>query len=119
MLRVTGEVGNLPQAITLGTHQTVADLLGIGRVRAALHAIEGGDVSPEAFAQVGDDWDVEQRALAWLDRLGLAGPAGLDSTVAAASARSMRFMGLVSSLERSAMSDLLVARTTKRCGPLV
>ena len=77
VLRVTGEVGYLPQAITLGTHQTVADLLGIGRVRAALHAIEGGDVSPEAFAEVGDDWDVEERALAWLDRLGIAGTAGL------------------------------------------
>ncbi|HXL87835.1 MAG TPA: ATP-binding cassette domain-containing protein [Streptosporangiaceae bacterium] len=82
VLRVTGEVGYLPQAIALGTHQTVADLLGIGRVRAALHAIEGGDVSPEAFAEVGDDWDVEERALAWLDRLGIAGTAGLDSTVA-------------------------------------
>jgi ATPase subunit of ABC transporter with duplicated ATPase domains len=82
VLRITGEVGYLPQAITLATGQTVADLLGISRVRAALHAIEGGDVSSEAFAEVGDDWDVEERALAWLDRLGIAGTTGLDSTVA-------------------------------------
>jgi len=82
VLRITGEVGYLPQAITLATGQTVADLLGISRVRAALHAIEGGDVSPEAFAEVGDDWDVEERALARLDRLGIAGTTGLDSTVA-------------------------------------
>ncbi len=27
----------------------------------------------DAFAAVGDDWDVEERARAWLDRLGLAG----------------------------------------------
>ena len=27
----------------------------------------------EAFAAVGDDWDVEERARAWLDRLGLGG----------------------------------------------
>jgi ATPase subunit of ABC transporter with duplicated ATPase domains len=82
VLRITGEVGYLPQAITLGTDRSVADLLGISRVRAALHAIEGGDVSPEAFAEVGDDWDVEERALAWLDRMGIAGTTGLDSTVA-------------------------------------
>ena len=79
-VRVEGEVGYLPQAITLGTHRTVSDLLGITAARAALHAIEAGETGePEisrAFAAVGDDWDVEERARAWLDRLGLARPAG-------------------------------------------
>jgi ATPase subunit of ABC transporter with duplicated ATPase domains len=74
-----GDVGYLPQAITLGTHSTVADLLGITSARRALHAIEAGDASEDAFAAVGDDWDVEERARAWLDRLGLA--AGLDDQV--------------------------------------
>jgi ATPase subunit of ABC transporter with duplicated ATPase domains len=81
-LRVTGEVGYLPQTIALGTRRSVADLLGISAARAALHAIEAGDASPEAFAAVGDDWDVEARALAWLERLGVTGSVGLDSTVA-------------------------------------
>jgi ATPase subunit of ABC transporter with duplicated ATPase domains len=77
---VTGEVGYLPQTITLETGLRVGDLLGITAVRAAIHAIEQGDVSEAAFAAVGDDWDIEERALGWLDRLGL-GPVGLDDTV--------------------------------------
>jgi ATPase subunit of ABC transporter with duplicated ATPase domains len=80
-VRVTGEVGYLPQAITLGTHRTVSDLLGITATRTALHAIENGEVDAEAFATVGDDWDVEERAGAWLDRLGLS-HLGLNDTVA-------------------------------------
>ena len=72
-IRTDGEVGYLPQAITLGTHRSVSDLLGITAARDALHAIETGETGEEAFAAVGDDWDVEERARAWLDRLGLTG----------------------------------------------
>src|SRR3984957_840160 len=68
--RTEGEVGYLPQAIVLGTHQTVSDLLGITAARDALHAIEAGQTGEEVFAAVGDDWDIEERARAWLDRLG-------------------------------------------------
>jgi ATPase subunit of ABC transporter with duplicated ATPase domains len=79
-VRVRGEVGYLPQAITLGTHRSVSDLLGITAARGALHAIEAGETGEDAFAAVGDDWDVEERARAWLDRLGLA-RLGLDDRV--------------------------------------
>ncbi len=72
-VRTEGTIGYLPQAITLGTHRSVSDLLGITAARDALHAIEAGQAGEEAFAAVGDDWDVEERARAWLDRLGLAG----------------------------------------------
>jgi len=75
-----GEVGYLPQAITLGTRRSVSDLLGITAARDALHAIEAGETGEAAFAAVGDDWDVEERARAWLDRLGLGG-VGLDDRV--------------------------------------
>jgi ATPase subunit of ABC transporter with duplicated ATPase domains len=71
-VRACGEVGYLPQAITLGTRRTVSDLLGITVARTALHAIEAGETGEDAYAAVGDDWDVEERARAWLDRLGLA-----------------------------------------------
>ncbi|MCF6475264.1 ABC-F family ATP-binding cassette domain-containing protein [Nonomuraea sp. MG754425] len=77
---VPGVVGHLPQNVVLGAGRTVSDLLEISRTRAALHAIERGDVAEEHFAAVGDDWDVEERALAELDRLGLA-HLGLDRTV--------------------------------------
>ena len=74
LVRARGEVGYLPQTITLGTRRSVSDLLGITTARNALHAIEAGETGEVAFAAVGDDWDVEERARAWLDRLGLGQP---------------------------------------------
>ncbi|GAA4831699.1 ABC-F family ATP-binding cassette domain-containing protein [Saccharopolyspora rosea] len=79
-VHVSGEVGYLPQDLVLDTRARVDDVLGIGGVRAALHAIEAGDGSPEHFEVVGDDWDVEERAVGLLDQLGL-GRLGLDRTV--------------------------------------
>jgi ATPase subunit of ABC transporter with duplicated ATPase domains len=80
VIRAHGEVGYLPQAITLGTHQSVSGLLGITAARQALHAIEAGETGEDVFAVIGDDWDVEERARAWLDRLGLD-RVGLDDRV--------------------------------------
>jgi len=79
-VRTHGEVGYLPQAITLGTHQSVSDLLGITAARDALHAIEAGETGEDVFAVIGDDWDVEERARAWLNRLDLD-RVGLDDRV--------------------------------------
>ncbi|MDQ0994113.1 ABC-F family ATP-binding cassette domain-containing protein [Streptomyces sp. V3I7] len=79
-VRVTGEVGYLPQHVTLDTALRVDEALGIAARRVALHAIEAGDVAEEHFETVGDDWDVEERALATLGELGL-GAIGLDRTV--------------------------------------
>ena len=79
-VRARGEVGYLPQAITLGARRTVSDLLGITAARTALHAIEAGETGEDVYATVGDDWDVEERARAWLDRLGLT-HLGLDDRV--------------------------------------
>jgi ATPase subunit of ABC transporter with duplicated ATPase domains len=80
LVRAHGDVGYLPQAITLGTGRSVSDILGVTAARDALRAIEAGQAGEEAFAAVGDDWDVEERARAWLDRLGL-GRIGLDDRV--------------------------------------
>ncbi len=77
---VTGEVGYLPQSLTLDVDATVASLLGIASVRDAIRAIEAGSVEPAAFDAVGDDWDVEDRAREWLARLGLS-HVGLDDPV--------------------------------------
>jgi ATPase subunit of ABC transporter with duplicated ATPase domains len=81
VIRAAGEVGYLPQTIALGTRRTVAELLGITAARDALHAIEAGETGADLFAAVGDDWDIEERSRAWLDRLGLAG-LGLDDPMA-------------------------------------
>jgi ATPase subunit of ABC transporter with duplicated ATPase domains len=83
-IRARGQVGYLPQIITLGARRTVAELLGITAARDALLAIEAGEAGEageDAFAAVGDDWDIEERSRAWLDRLGLTG-LGLDDPVA-------------------------------------
>lgn len=77
---VTGSLAYLPQNITLDTSLRVDQALGVAERRAALRAIEAGDVDEKHFETVGDDWDVEERALATLGSLGLA-EAGLDRTV--------------------------------------
>ncbi|WP_369393501.1 ABC-F family ATP-binding cassette domain-containing protein [Streptomyces sp. CG1] len=79
-VKVSGEVGYLPQNVTLDTALRVDQALGIAELRAALHAIEAGDVAEAHFETVGDDWDVEERALVTLGELGL-GHIGLDRTV--------------------------------------
>ncbi|MGW3690330.1 ABC-F family ATP-binding cassette domain-containing protein [Streptomyces sp. NPDC005125] len=79
-IRTLGEIGYLPQNLVLDTALRVDAALGVADTRAALHAIEAGDVRDEWFAAVGDDWDVEERARATLDQLGL-GHIGLDRTI--------------------------------------
>ncbi|MFJ8882414.1 ABC-F family ATP-binding cassette domain-containing protein [Streptomyces sp. NPDC102402] len=77
---VGGHLAYLPQNLTLDTGLRVEDALGITERRTALRAIEAGDVAEQHFETVGDDWDVEERALATLGSLGL-GDVGLDRTV--------------------------------------
>ena len=68
----SGEVVYLPQTITLAADTTVAELLGVADALAALRAIESGDASDRHFEAVGDNWDIESRARAALDEIGLA-----------------------------------------------
>ncbi|TDD11758.1 ABC-F family ATP-binding cassette domain-containing protein [Nonomuraea deserti] len=78
---VEGVLGYLPQTLTISGPRsgpepgdpTVAEVLGIAPVIAALDAIESGDASEEHFATIGNDWDIEERTRAQLDRLGLGG----------------------------------------------
>ncbi|HEY9437264.1 MAG TPA: ATP-binding cassette domain-containing protein, partial [Streptomyces sp.] len=79
-ITTSGDIGYLPQSVVLDTSLRVDAALGIAGVRRALNAIEAGDAGEEQFAVVGNDWDVEERARATLDRLGLGG-VGLDRTV--------------------------------------
>ncbi|MER5369000.1 ATP-binding cassette domain-containing protein [Streptomyces sp. NPDC002722] len=77
---VGGSLAHLPQNITLDTTLRVDRALGIAERREALRAIEAGDVDEKHFETIGDDWDVEERALATLGSLGLGG-IELDRTV--------------------------------------
>jgi ATPase subunit of ABC transporter with duplicated ATPase domains len=77
---VGGSLAYLPQNITLDTTLRVDQALGIAERRTALRAIEAGDVNEEHFETIGDDWDVEERALATLASLGL-GDVELDRTI--------------------------------------
>ncbi|WP_051970633.1 ABC-F family ATP-binding cassette domain-containing protein [Kitasatospora azatica] len=79
-VRIGGEVGYLPQDLALDTALRVDEALGIRERREALHAIESGDVDERHFAAIGEDWDVEERARATLDKLGLA-RLDLDRTI--------------------------------------
>ncbi|MFC8616509.1 ribosomal protection-like ABC-F family protein [Micromonospora purpureochromogenes] len=72
---VEGVLGYLPQSLPLAGGLSVSEVLGIAPVLRALHAIEAGDASEEHFTTIGNDWDVEERTQAQLDRLGLAGVA--------------------------------------------
>ncbi|WP_216911333.1 ABC-F family ATP-binding cassette domain-containing protein [Nocardia noduli] len=77
---VAGSVGYLPQTLTLGVDDTIADLLGIADALAALHAIESGDAGEHHFEAIGDDWDLEARAESALHEIGF-GAADLDRRV--------------------------------------
>ncbi len=70
-LTVEGTVGYLPQTLPFVADRTVADVLGVAYVIDALAALEAGDTGDHVFAAIGDDWDVEERTRAQLDRLGL------------------------------------------------
>nr|WP_026404194.1 ABC-F family ATP-binding cassette domain-containing protein [Actinomadura rifamycini] len=95
---VEGEVGYLPQTLVLDGSATVSDLLGISGTRAALHAIERGEATEANFAAVGDDgWDVEERARAELDRLGLE-DLGLDRPIPTLSGGEAMMVGLAALL---------------------
>lgn len=69
---VGGTLGYLPQTLPYIAHHTVAELLGVASVIAALDALAEGNLDADVFTTIGDDWDVEERARAQLDRLGLS-----------------------------------------------
>ncbi|RZU65562.1 ATPase subunit of ABC transporter with duplicated ATPase domains [Microterricola gilva] len=71
-ITTSGDVGYLPQTLTLDAANTVAGLLGIGDKLDALHAIERGDVDERHFDTLGDDWDLETRADEALRAIGLS-----------------------------------------------
>ncbi|GHD50041.1 ABC transporter ATP-binding protein [Mycetocola manganoxydans] len=70
-ITTSGEVGYLPQSLTLRVESTVAELLGVADKLYAMRAIESGDVSDRQFDVLADDWDIESRSHAALEQVGL------------------------------------------------
>ena len=102
-VHVAGDVGYLPQRLPLDVGRTVAELLGIEPVRRALRDLERGDLSEaelaERYTVIGDAWDVEERARAELDRLGLP-HVGLDRPIGTLSGGEAVMVGLAAQFLR-------------------
>ncbi|MFD8430373.1 ribosomal protection-like ABC-F family protein [Streptomyces coelicoflavus] len=94
---VSGVLGHLPQALPLTGGLTVAEVLGVDAVIRAIDAVESGDVAEEHFTAIGDDWDIEERSRAQLDRLGL-GDLALDRRLNTLSGGQVVSLGLAAQL---------------------
>ncbi|MER6287180.1 ribosomal protection-like ABC-F family protein [Streptomyces sviceus] len=94
---VSGTLGHLPQSLPLTDDLTVAEVLGVAAVIRALDAVESGDVDEKHFTTIGDDWDIEERTRAQLDRLGLA-DLTLDRSLSTLSGGQVVSLGLAAQL---------------------
>lgn len=92
-----GAIGYLPQSLPFTADLTVAAVLGIAPVLDALAALADGDASDEVFTTIGEDWDIEERSRAQLDRLGLDGLA-LDRRLGTLSGGEVVSLGLAAQL---------------------
>ncbi len=103
-ITVGGSLGYLRQDLGLAAGQRVDEVLGIDRVRQALHRIESGQGTETDFDAVGNRWDVEESAVALLGRLGLDYLAGdvsqLDRRLDTLSGGETVLLGLVAELLR-------------------
>ncbi|KUJ69612.1 ABC transporter [Streptomyces albus subsp. albus] len=96
---VAGALGYLPQSLPLTGDLTVAEVLGVAAIIKAIDAVESGEVDEEHFTTIGDDWDIEERTRAQLDRLGLAGLT-LDRGLRTLSGGQVISLGLAAQLLR-------------------
>ncbi|MFF3124169.1 ribosomal protection-like ABC-F family protein [Streptomyces sp. NPDC057908] len=94
---VAGAPGYLPQSLPLTDDLTVAEVLGVAAIIQAIDAVESGDVDEKHFTTIGDDWDIEERTRAQLDRLGLA-DLTLDRSLSTLSGGQVISLGLAAQL---------------------
>ncbi|MFJ4655627.1 ABC-F family ATP-binding cassette domain-containing protein [Nocardia sp. NPDC088792] len=103
-ITLPGRLGYLRQDIGLAAGQRVDAVLGIAEVRKALHRIESGTGGEADFEFVGAAWDIEERAVALLGKLGLHYVAGdvaqLDRRLDTLSGGETVLLGLVAELLR-------------------
>lgn len=79
-------VAVLPQRLTLQSERTVAELLGVGEVLAAIDELTEGEPDAERAAvlleRIGDQWDAKERSLAALSELGIGSLSAEEGTLA-------------------------------------
>ncbi|OGS07121.1 MAG: hypothetical protein A2270_03915 [Elusimicrobia bacterium RIFOXYA12_FULL_51_18] len=84
VVAVKGRVGYLPQKIARGEGLLVQDQLGAAEALRDLTLIDSGDASPEVFERLEGKWDIRERCLNLLERMGL-GKLSLSAPLAALS----------------------------------
>ncbi|OZC89062.1 ABC transporter [Rhodococcus sp. 06-412-2C] len=101
-ISIPGVLGHLRQDVALDPDLPVDSVLAIDSVREALHRIESGNSTEGDFTIVGSSWDVEERALALLDKLGLGAIVGsfddLDRAVGTLSGGEAMLLALTAEL---------------------
>jgi ATPase subunit of ABC transporter with duplicated ATPase domains len=96
-ITVDGTVGYLPQTLPFVAERSVADVLGVAPVLDALNALAEGDAGEHVFTVIGEDWDIEERTRAQLDRLGL-GHIASDRRLGSLSGGEVVSLGLAAQL---------------------
>ena len=103
-IALQGAIGYLRQDIALDPGRRVDDILGITPARTALRRIESGTATDQDFAAVSGGWDIEERAVAVLHRLGLGHVVGsvadLDRRVGTLSGGETVLLALTAELLR-------------------
>ncbi|MFV0632854.1 ABC-F family ATP-binding cassette domain-containing protein [Demequina sp.] len=95
----------VPQDVALDPSARADAAMGLALIRAAIRAVESGDVDQRHFDVIGDDWDAQERAAATLASLGLP-PDTLDRTVGELSGGEMTRLALAAALH--ARPDVLL-----------
>lgn len=105
-----GAVRTLPQQLPRSAGVTVADLMGVTDVLAAIDRVERGacgDRLADDLELIGDDWDIADRAVAELHRLGLREPNVLQRNMNTLSGGQAVLAGLARLLLRPGAVTLL------------
>ncbi|RVW01364.1 ABC-F family ATP-binding cassette domain-containing protein [Rhodococcus xishaensis] len=97
-----GTVAYLPQDLALDPRVRIDAVLGIGGIRQALGRVESGAGTDTDFDTIGTGWDIEERAVSTLHRLGLRRIVSdiddLDRTVGELSGGETTLLGLTAQL---------------------